>query len=87
MSVNLMMRRPYEDELEGGAKELKCWKWDGIKKKSRVEFTLKRDKKYMITFIPKNRFGETDMRQVVSECDLGTNIYKDIGFCVVPQDW
>lgn len=87
MSVNLMMRRPYEDELEGGTKELKCWRFDGTKKKTQIEFKLKHNEKYMITFIPKNRFGETDAHQIVSECDLGTNTYKDIGFCIVPQDW
>ena len=87
MSVNLMMRRPYEDEYEGGAKELKCWRYEGTKKKTRVEFKLKRGCHYMITFIVKNRFGETDARQIVSECDLGTNVHRDIGYCIVPQDW
>jgi hypothetical protein len=41
----------------------------------------------MITFITKNRFGVTDQYQIVSECDLSTNIYKDVGYCLVPQDW
>lgn len=87
MSVNLMMRRPFEDELEGGKNELICYKLEGKNQKSKIPFKLKRDKNYMITFVTKNRFGNTDSYQIVSECDLSTNIYKDVGICNVPQDW
>lgn len=84
MSVNLMMRRPYEDECEGGAKELKCWK---VTNKSKIAYHIPPDNNCMITFITKNRFGATDRYQILSECDLSTNVYKDIGYCTVPQDW
>ena len=87
MSVNLMMRRPFEDELQGGKNELICYKLEGKNQKSKIPFKMNRDKNYMITFIPKNRFGNTDAYQIVSECDLSTNIYKDVGICYVPQDW
>lgn len=87
MSVNLMMRRPFEDEYEGGSKELICYKFEGKSGKSKIPFKLKRDNNYMITFITKNRFGETDTRQIISECDLSTNVYRDIGYANVPQDW
>ena len=84
MSVNLMMRRPYEDECEGGSKELKCWK---VVNKSKIAYKIPPDNNHMITFITKNRFGATDRYQVLSDCDLSTNVYKDIGYCQVPQDW
>lgn len=87
MSVNLMMRRPFDDEYEGCSKELKCWKYGGKNNSSKIEFTLKRDKNPMITFITKNRFGVTDTYQIVSKCDLSTNTYEDIGYCIVPQDF
>lgn len=87
MSVNLMMRRPYDDEYENGQQELKCWRLEGVHGRSKIPFKLKRGTNYMITFITKNRFGSTDAYQIVSECDLSTNIYRDIGLCSVPQDW
>ena len=87
MSVNFMMRRPYEDEYEGGSKELKCYRLDGINKKTKIEFTLKREQEPMITFVTKNRFGDANKYQIVSTCDLSTNITKDIGYCIVPQDF
>ena len=40
-----------------------------------------------MTFIGKNRFGATDVYSVVSEIDYSTNSFKDIGYCVVPEDW
>lgn len=91
MSVNFMMRRPYDDEYkDSSSKEhkLECYRWDyGALGEQQVFFELERDKNYMITFITKNRFGETDARQIVSECDLSTNRYKDIGYCKVTQDF
>lgn len=87
MSVNLMMRRPYEDEYENGIKELKCFRLDGAHNKTKLPFKLKRGYDYMITFVTKNRFGNTDTYQIVSKCDLSTNLYHDIGYCIVPQDW
>lgn len=87
MSVNFMMRRPFDDEYEGCSKELNCWKLDGKNNKTQISFKLQKEKNPMITFITKNRFGMTDAFQIVSECNLGTNVYKDIGYCIVPQDW
>ena len=89
MSVNLMMRRPYDDEYKDGKHSIKCWQFLGSNLNSKKSFELdkEKNKNYMITFITKNRFGDTDRFQVLSECDLSTNIYKDIGYCNVPQDW
>lgn len=87
MSVNLEMRRPYEDEYEGGSKELDCYRFDGKKDKTRLPFKLKKEDHPMITFITKNRFGVTGASQIISYCNLSTNVCEDIGFCNVPQDF
>ena len=87
MSVNLMMRRPYEDEYEGGSNELKCYRFEGSKDKSQIDSKLKKEDNNMITFITKNRFGSANTRQIISQCNLSTNVYKDVGYCNVPQDF
>ncbi len=87
MSVNLMMRRPYEDEYEGGAKELTYYRLEGKNEKTKIPEKLKKEKNPMITFVTKNRFGLTNAHQIISECNLSTNVCKDIGICHVPQDF
>lgn len=87
MSVNLMIRRPLDDEYEGGKREITGYRFEGKNGKSKIPFKLKRDKHYMITFIPKNRFGQTDAFQIISEFDFSTNTNKDIGICNITQDW
>lgn len=85
-SVNLMMRKPFEDEFPGGSHEIKAYKISD-KKNTKIPYTLKRDKHYMITFITKNRFGDTDRFQIISEYDLSTNVHKDVAICNIIQDW
>ena len=89
MSVNLMMRRPFEDEYAGGNKELKCYRVDKIGKNSVKEVAISLEKKDfpMITFITKNRFGTTGGKQIISYCDLSRNICYDRGYTTVPQDF
>ena len=87
MSVNLMIRRPFEDEFEGGRHEIIGYRFEGKNGKSKIPFKLKKEKRYMITFIPKNRFGQTDAFQIISEFDFSTNTNKDIGICNIVQDW
>ena len=86
-SVNLMIRKPFEDEYEGGKREITGYKLSGKNGKTKIPFKLNREKHYMITFIPKNRFGSTDEFQIISEYDLSTNIHKDIGICNIIQDF
>ena len=76
-----------ETEFEGGRHEIVGYRFDGKNGKSKIPFKLKRDKHYMITFIPKNRFGQTDAFQIVSEFDFSKNTNKDIGICNIIQDW
>ncbi len=86
-SVNMMMRQPFDDEFEGGSHEIKAYKLTGKNNKTKIPFTLSRDKYYMITFITKNRFGVTDQYQIISEYDLSMNKHKDVGICNIMQDF
>lgn len=88
MSVNLMCRRPYDDEYENGSHEIYCYSYaDMKKKKTTLKRKLKRQDHPMIIFIAKNRFGVTDQYQIVAKCDFGRNICKDYMYCEVPQDY
>jgi replicative DNA helicase len=87
MSVNLMMRKPFDDEYAGGKREVVGYKLEGKNGKSRIPFKLDREKHYMIMFIPKNRFGQTDAFQIISEYNLSTNVYRDIGITNIVQDF
>ena len=83
-SVNIFFRRPLQSEYEGEGEELNCYKIVGGG--SKVYFKLEKNKHYMIGFISKNRFGNSDI-QVVSEADFSVNRYKDLGYCNVVQDY
>lgn len=84
-SVNIFFRRPYQDELEGGKNELYCYL--PIKDSTSTrEFKLDKEKHYMICFISKNRFGNSDI-QIVSEANFSINKYEDLYYCNVKQDF
>ena len=87
MSVNLMLRQPFDDEYLGGKNEIKGFKLEGKKKMTKIPFKLNPEKKYIIVFITKNRFGATQPFQIIAEYDLSLNIYKEVGICHIPQDW
>lgn len=87
MSVNLMLRKPFDDEFRECKNELKCYRLEGKKNLTKIPFRLEKDKEYIIVFITKNRFGATQSFQIVAEYDLSLNIYKEIGVCNIPQDW
>ena len=84
MSVNLMMRRPLEDEYAGEKNELHAYRMDD---KSKIDVKIKKEDNPMITFVTKNRFGVTGGEQILSKCDLSRNVYEDWGYCVVRQDF
>lgn len=86
-SVNLMMRKPFDDEFPGGSHEIKAYKLAGKNNSSKIPFHMERNKHYMITFITKNRFGSTDQFQIISEYDLSTNMHKDVAICNIAQDF
>lgn len=84
-SVNLMVRRVYPDEQLGGKKEIKYW--SQLQGGTKVERHMEQNKSYLVMFICKNRFGSSDPYQILIECDLGTNKYKEVGTCFVSQDF
>lgn len=84
MSVNLMMRRPLEDEYEGGKNELYAYKWEG---KSKIDIKIKKEDHPLIVFVCKNRNGPANEDQVLAKFDMSRNIYQDWGRCVVRQDF
>lgn len=84
-SVNLMVRRVYPDEMLGGKKEIRYW--TQLQAGTRVERRMEQNKNYLVMFICKNRFGASDPYQILIECDLGTNKYKEVGTCFVAQDF
>lgn len=84
-SVNLFFRRPLQSEYAGEREELYCYK-HGNSNNTKIPFKLERDKHYMITFLSKNRNGNSDI-QIVSEADFSINKYEDLGYAVVQQDY
>ena len=84
-SVNLMVRRVYPDEMLGEKREIKYW--TTLQGGTRTERHMERDKNYLVMFICKNRFGSSDPYQILIECDLGKNTYKELGTCFVTQDF
>ena len=84
MSVNIMMRDVLDSEFEGGKHEILCYKIVG---KSRIQFKLNdKTKKFVVIFLTKSRFGESDI-QIVAERNLSTNKYIEIGYAKVIQDY
>lgn len=84
-SANLMIRRVYPDEMPGEKREIKYW--TTLQHGTKVERHMEKDKSYLVMFICKNRFGSSDPYQILIECDLGKNIYKELGTCFVAQDF
>ena len=88
MSVNLMCRKPYDDEYHKRSKELFCYHYSDMNKTGpKIKNVLTRDQNPMIIFIAKNRFGITDQYQILADCNFGTNVCKDFAYCEVPQDY
>lgn len=86
-STALMIRKVFDDELDGGKHELKVFKEAGKSGKTKVPVKLEKNKNYQIIFIVKNREGSTNDYQIVVEHDLSRNIYNEVGICVVPVDF
>lgn len=86
-SVSLLCRRVEPSEYKGEKNELKCFRLDGKNKKTKLTYDLKDDKYYLLFFIAKNRFGNTDTYAIVTEVDLSINKFEDVAYCIVPEDW
>ena len=86
-STCLMVRQVFSDEYHGEKNALYVYRKEGKNGKSEIPVVLKSDKTYQIIFIVKNREGSTNTYQIVVEHDLSRNIYKEVGYTVVPMDW
>jgi replicative DNA helicase len=88
-STCLMIRQVFDDEYETGKHELYVYRKE--KRNGNIEteipIKLKKGKNYQIIFIVKNREGSTNSYQIVVEHDLSRNVYKEVGYTVVPIDW
>lgn len=80
-SCCLMIRKVFEDEYPGGAKELDIRDSNGDK------VFLDEKKNYQVLFIVKNREGSAGTYQVVIEHDMSRNILKEVGITHVPIDF
>ena len=94
-SVLYLMRPCWDDELEGGGRELKCFKWvkpkTGNQKYIKEEFSLDRftDCVYYVLFIAKNRLGqssETGAPCIVFKTDFNKNKWEELGQAFLIND-
>jgi replicative DNA helicase len=79
VSTLMLVRRALESEKAGGKNEVTVKTTDG------KEIKMEKGKEYFIMFLGKNRMGATH-RQLVFEIDMGRNIVKDYGTCLIEQD-
>ena len=86
-STCIMIRDLFEDEYPDEKRELKVYRLEGANGKTKIQVQLKKDKRYQIIFIVKNREGTANTRQIVIEHDLSRNIVQEIGCCNVPIDF
>ena len=82
-----MIRDVYDDEYAGESKELKVYRLDGKNKRTKIEVTLDKNKRYQILFLVKNREGAANTYQIVLEHDLSRNIINEIGITQVLPDF
>lgn len=86
-STCIMARKLLDDEYDGGKRELKAYRLEGVRKTSKIPVKLKPEKHYQLLFIVKNREGATNEYQIVVEHDLSRNTYHEIGITNVPIDF
>lgn len=86
MSVNLMMRRPFQEEFEDGKNPLIAYRLEGANGKSKIPFKLNSERNYLILWVNKNRNGETNPYQIIYDFDMSTNTLKELGICSIVED-
>ena len=85
MSVVVLARLVQDDEKGDQKNSIKCYRIEG--KNTKIPFKLEENKRYILLFITKNRFGEANTHQIVAEIDYATNYYKEVGYCNVLPDY
>ena len=58
---------------------------DGKTSKVKQYIDLNVDEDYVVIFMPKNRFGSTDV-QILYKRDMAFNTMKEIGYIEIPYD-
>jgi replicative DNA helicase len=81
-STLMLMRQMRIDEYD----TLKVWKYEGKNHNTEVPVHLHKDRKYLIIFFDKNRFGDSKTYQMVIEIDYARNKTKEIGYCSIIMD-
>ena len=61
-------------EIDGETKVSYICGINKINKKTKIPFTLDKDKSYLIIFITKNRFGRANHQQIIAEFDRGNGL-------------
>ena len=82
-SVCIMVRKLTDNEK----KELRVYRIDKDKPNHKITVNINHDdKRYVALFIVKNRHGNANDRQIIAECDLSKNTYKEVGYAHIPED-
>ena len=84
-STCIMIRDIFDDEYEGEKRALSVYRPEG--KGSKIQVSLKKDKKYQVFFIVKNQEGAANAYQIVAEHDKSRNIINEIGITNVMPDF
>lgn len=80
----VQMRWVLPDEYPDERNELKVYKTVG---KTKLPISLKKDRRYQVLFLNKNRYGTTAEYQIVLEVDLSTNKFREIGITYIMPDF
>lgn len=86
-STCIMIRDIFDDEYEGGRRELKVYRLEGVNGKTKIPVRLDRNKRYQIFFIVKNQEGAANAYQIVAEHDKSRNIIREVGITNVSPDF
>lgn len=82
----LMYRTAWQDEVDDKSKfYINPYKYNK-ETKMKEDIILSSDKKYVIQFWDKNRYGKADF-QLLWEVNMDFNIWREIGYCTVRQDY
>lgn len=83
-STCIMIRDIFDDEYDGEKRALSVYRPEG--KGSKIQVSLKKDKKYQVFFIVKNQEGAANAYQIVAEHDKSRNIINEIGVTNISPD-
>lgn len=83
----IMIRKLFDDELEGENRALNVYKMGGKSGNSKIPVRLNSEKHYQAMFIVKNREGSSNEYQIIVDNDLSRNVVKEVGITSIPIDF